>query len=93
MSRRRSAGGTGSLGRGAGLDDRPRSGRPPVYGPEVRLRVVAAATSTPPHPYGGWSHRLIAAHVADTGIRISPPPRSDACRPSCSSSRIGSAAG
>ncbi|MGW0549182.1 helix-turn-helix domain-containing protein [Streptomyces altiplanensis] len=34
----------------AGLEDRPRSGRPPVYGPEVRLRIVATATSTPPHP-------------------------------------------
>ncbi|WP_274911087.1 helix-turn-helix domain-containing protein [Streptomyces sp. WZ-12] len=39
----------------AGLEDRPRSGRPPVYGPEVRLRIVATATSTPPRPYGGWS--------------------------------------
>ncbi|MFD7297921.1 IS630 family transposase [Streptomyces sp. NPDC059897] len=55
----------------AGLEDRPRSGRPPVYGPEVRLRVVAAATSTPPRPYGGWSHRLIADHLADTGISAS----------------------
>ncbi|WP_199923769.1 IS630 family transposase [Streptomyces cellulosae] len=55
----------------AGLKDRPRSGRPPVYGPQVRLRVVAAATSTPPHPYDGWSHRLIADHLADTGISAS----------------------
>ncbi|MEU5157791.1 IS630 family transposase [Glycomyces sp. NPDC021274] len=55
----------------AGLEDRPRSGRPPMYGPEVRLRIVATATSTPPRPYGGWSHRLIAAHLADTGISAS----------------------
>ncbi|NUK67792.1 helix-turn-helix domain-containing protein [Streptomyces lunaelactis] len=55
----------------AGLEDRPRSGRPPVYGPEVRLRIVAAATSTPPHPYDSWSHRLIAGHLADTGISAS----------------------
>ncbi|UUU33167.1 helix-turn-helix domain-containing protein [Streptomyces sp. CA-210063] len=27
----------------AGLEDRPRSCRPPVYGPEVRLRIVEAA--------------------------------------------------
>ncbi|MGP3951375.1 helix-turn-helix domain-containing protein [Streptomyces sp. 7N604] len=55
----------------AGLEDRPRSGRPPVYGPEVRLRIVATATSTAPHPYDGWSHRLIADHLADTGISVS----------------------
>ncbi|MBC9719430.1 helix-turn-helix domain-containing protein [Streptomyces sp. TRM66268-LWL] len=29
----------------AGLEDRPRSGGPPAYGPEVRLRIVATATS------------------------------------------------
>ncbi|MFH8739432.1 helix-turn-helix domain-containing protein [Streptomyces sp. NPDC017964] len=34
----------------AGLEDRPRPGRPPVYGPEVRLRVVAAATAHRPTP-------------------------------------------
>lgn len=55
----------------AGLEDRPRSGRPPVYGPEVRLRIVATAASTAPHPYDGWSHRLIADHLADTGISAS----------------------
>ncbi|MFE0802188.1 helix-turn-helix domain-containing protein [Streptomyces sp. NPDC058812] len=55
----------------AGLDDRARSGRPPVYGPGVRLRIVATATSAAPHPYDGWSHRLIADHLADTGISAS----------------------
>jgi transposase-like protein len=29
------------------LADRPRSGRPGVYGPDVRLAIVAAATSAP----------------------------------------------
>ncbi|WP_206442687.1 IS630 family transposase [Streptomyces boncukensis] len=51
-----------------GLEDRPRSGRPRTFGPQVRLRIVAAATSEPPYPYDGWSHRLIAQQVADTGI-------------------------
>ncbi|WP_306985412.1 IS630 family transposase [Streptomyces canus] len=55
----------------AGQKDRPGSGRPPVYGPQVRLRVVAAAASTPPHPCDGGSHRLIADHLADTGISAS----------------------
>ncbi|WP_372500322.1 helix-turn-helix domain-containing protein [Sphaerisporangium perillae] len=33
-----------------GLVDLPRPGRPEIYGPEVRLRVVACATSAPPEP-------------------------------------------
>ncbi|MFJ9777923.1 IS630 family transposase, partial [Kitasatospora sp. NPDC101157] len=49
-----------------GLDDAKRSGRPRTYGCEVRVAVVAAATSTPPHPESTWSHRTIAARVADT---------------------------
>ncbi|MBA2947071.1 hypothetical protein [Streptomyces himalayensis] len=32
---------------------------------------MATATSTPPHPYDGWSHRLIACHLADAGISAS----------------------
>lgn len=48
----------------AALPDAKRSGRPHVYGPQVRLAVVAAATSEPPHPESTWSHRAIAAHVA-----------------------------
>lgn len=50
------------------LSDRPRSGRPEVYGPDVRLAIVAAATSVPPQGVSAWTHELIAAEVADTGI-------------------------
>jgi transposase len=50
------------------LSDRPRSGRPEVYGPEVRLAVAAAATSVPPEGTSVWTHALIAGHLADTGI-------------------------
>jgi len=49
-----------------GLKDAARSGRPRTYGPLVRVAVVAAATSAPPHPEATWSHRAIAAQVADT---------------------------
>jgi transposase len=52
----------------AALSDRPRSGRPEVYGPDVRLRIVATATSVPPEGISAWTHALIAAHLADTGI-------------------------
>jgi len=50
------------------LADRPRSGRPEIYGPQVRLAIVAAATSVPPEGTSVWTHALIAAQLADTGI-------------------------
>ena len=53
------------------LCDRPRSGRPAVYGPDVRLRIVATATSVPPEGTSVWTHRLIARQLADTGISAS----------------------
>ena len=53
------------------LSDRPRSGRPEVYGPDVRLAIVAAATSVPPEGTSAWTHALIAAQLADTGISAS----------------------
>jgi transposase len=53
------------------LCDRPRSGRPEVYGPGVRLAIVATATSVPPEGTSGWTHALIAAEVAGTGISVS----------------------
>lgn len=53
------------------LRDRPRSGRPGIYGPAVRLAVVAAATSVPPDGTSAWTHALIAAELAGTGISAS----------------------
>ena len=53
------------------LPDRPRSGRPEVYGPDVRLAIVAAATSAPPEGGSAWTHASIAAHLASTGISAS----------------------
>ena len=38
------------------LLDRVRSGRPPVYGSQVRLQVVAAVTSVPPPEVSVWTH-------------------------------------
>ncbi|WP_107471254.1 helix-turn-helix domain-containing protein [Streptomyces monashensis] len=59
-----------------GLRDAERSGRPKVYGPDVR---VATATSEPPHPEATWSHRSIAERVAGTCFApvSSPPGRPD----------------
>ncbi|MEU8927106.1 IS630 family transposase [Kitasatospora sp. NPDC048545] len=49
-----------------GLRDAERSGRPRSYGPEVRVAIVATATSAPPYPEAIWSHRAIAPRVAGT---------------------------
>ncbi|MFJ5804197.1 helix-turn-helix domain-containing protein, partial [Streptomyces decoyicus] len=49
-----------------GLRDAERSGRPKAYGPEVRLAIMATATSAPPHPETTWSHRAIAERVTAT---------------------------
>jgi transposase len=53
------------------LRDRPRSGRPEVYGPDVRLAIVATATSAPPQDCPAWTHGMIAAQLAATGISVS----------------------
>ncbi|MFF1473711.1 IS630 family transposase [Streptomyces mirabilis] len=49
-----------------GLKDTARAGRPRTYDAQVRVAIVAAATSAPPHPEVTWTHRTIAAKVADT---------------------------
>lgn len=55
----------------AGLEDRPRSGRPRVYGHDERLRIVATVTSTKPETASQWSHALIAQTLAEMGISAS----------------------
>jgi transposase len=49
-----------------GLKDAGRPGRPRVYDDKVRVAIVAAATSAPPHPAATWTHRAIAERVART---------------------------
>ncbi|WP_424536987.1 hypothetical protein ACOZ38_11810 [Sphaerisporangium viridialbum] len=39
-----------------------------MYGPEVRLRVVACATRVPSEGEATWTHTLIAQQLADVGI-------------------------
>jgi transposase len=55
-----------------GIFDRPRSGRPETYGPSARLAVIAAATSVPPGGESCWSHTLLARHLRERGLDISP---------------------
>jgi transposase len=57
----------GRFGPGAkALRDRPRPGRPLVYDLDVRLLVVATATSQPPQTDAQWTHRAIAEHLHAT---------------------------
>jgi len=53
------------------LSDRPRSGRPEVYGPDIRLAIVATVTSVPPEGASAWTHAMIAGQLAATGISVS----------------------
>jgi transposase len=56
----------------AGLDDRPRPGRPLVYGPDTHPRTVAMVTSQTPEADTVWSHRLVAEHLRESdGISAS----------------------
>jgi transposase len=55
----------------AGLIDAKRSGRPRRHGPDVRVQIVAVATSAPPLPESTWSHRRIAQQLTDTTISAS----------------------
>ncbi len=49
----------------AGLEDRPRSGRPRIYGHDERVKIVAKATSERPETESHWSHRLLAEDLAE----------------------------
>ncbi|MEZ0067305.1 transposase [Streptacidiphilus sp. MAP12-20] len=55
----------------AGLEDRPRPGRPRRYGPQVHLAIVATVTSTRPETDSHWTHRAIASHLVSTNISAS----------------------
>jgi transposase len=57
----------------AGLADRPRSGRPRLYGQKVRAKVVALTLKSPPEGLSHWSTRELARRVglsAETVRRI-----------------------
>jgi transposase len=55
-----------------GLFDRPRSGRPPVYGITEQLLIVATVTQESPQVDAQWTHRRIAEHLhAQMGVSAS----------------------
>lgn len=49
------------------LDDKARSGRPPVIDGETRAKITALACSEPPEGHGQWSLRLLADKVIELG--------------------------
>jgi transposase len=54
-----------------GLSDRARPGRPPVYGIDAHLLIVATVTQAPPLD-AQWTHRGIAEHLhAQVGVSAS----------------------
>ena len=60
-----------------GLEDAPRSGRPPTYRPDETNRVIAKARSLPPKPEQGetpptchWTLDRLQAELAKEGISI-----------------------
>ena len=54
-----------------GRKDQARPGRPQLYGPEDRLRLVATVTSGPPDPASHWSHSQLAETLSGIGISAS----------------------
>jgi transposase len=48
-----------------GLVDRPRLGRPPVYGIEDQLLIVATVTQATPDADSHWTHRALAEHLRE----------------------------
>ncbi|MGH3784228.1 MAG: IS630 family transposase [Pseudonocardiaceae bacterium] len=48
-----------------GLLDRPRSGRPPVYGVADQLLIVATVTGQTPQTESHWTHRALAGYLAE----------------------------
>lgn len=48
-----------------GLGDRPRSGRPPVYGIEDQLLIAATVTGQTPQADSHWTHRALAEHLRE----------------------------
>jgi transposase len=49
----------------AGLEDAPRSGKPPLYDEETRDRILRALDDPPPKGYSRWNGRLLARRLKD----------------------------
>ena len=52
-----------------GLEDRPRSGKPPTYGAETDKRILALLDRPAPEGYARWSGPLLADALSDVDVQ------------------------
>jgi len=52
----------------AGLQDAPRSGKPPTYGVETERRILAKLDEDPPEGYATWNGPLVAQALGDVSV-------------------------
>jgi transposase len=53
----------------AGLKDRPRGSRKPIYGPATDKRILALLDKPPPAGYARWTGPLLAAALGDVDVQ------------------------
>jgi transposase len=53
----------------AGLEDKPRSGKQPIYGVETGQRILALLDDPPPAGYGRWDGPLLARALGDVHVQ------------------------
>jgi transposase len=53
----------------AGLEDKPRPGKQPIYGKATDKRILALLKRSPPKGYGRWSGPLLAAALGDVDVQ------------------------
>ena len=52
----------------AGLEDKPRPGKRPIYGKATDKRILALLKRPPPKGYANWTLRLLARKVVELQI-------------------------
>ena len=52
----------------AGLEDRPRPGRPPRFDSKQKSELFTLVVSPPPEPYGRWTMDLLVDHLIGSGF-------------------------
>src|SRR5579864_8347262 len=52
----------------AGLEDRPRKGKEPIYGAATRRRILALLDQPPPQGYARWTSPLLAKALEEVGF-------------------------
>src|SRR5271165_411735 len=53
----------------AGLKDRPKAGKEPIYGPATNKRILALLDKRPPWGYARWTGPLLAKELGDVDVQ------------------------